>query len=56
MNEPMRRAVASGARTDDIRDLARQNGMQTLKEHAMFLMAQGHTSVDEVLKNVVVEY
>jgi type IV pilus assembly protein PilB len=54
MNEDLKRAVAKGARTDEIRELAIQNGMLPLKDYAMILMAQGLTSVDEVLQNLVV--
>jgi type IV pilus assembly protein PilB len=54
MNEEMKRSVARGARTDEIRNLAIENGMVSLKGYAMVLMAQGLTSVDEVLQNLVV--
>jgi type IV pilus assembly protein PilB len=54
MTDELKRAVAAGARTDEIRELARQLGMKTLKEYAMILMAEGLTSVDEVLTNLVV--
>jgi type IV pilus assembly protein PilB len=54
MNDDLKRAVARGAKTDEIRDIARASGMKTLKEYAMFLMAEGLTSVDEVLTNLVV--
>src|SRR5438132_1335177 len=54
MNDDLKRAVANGARTDEIRDTARASGMKTLKEYAMLLMADGLTSVDEVLSNLVI--
>jgi type IV pilus assembly protein PilB len=54
MNDELKRAVARGAKTDEIRNLAIANGMKTLKDYAMFLMAEGATSVDEVLSNLVV--
>jgi type IV pilus assembly protein PilB len=54
MNDELKRAVARGAKTDELRDVARAGGMKTLKEYAMFLMAEGLTSVDEVLTNLVV--
>ena len=44
----------NGANTDMIRDMAMKNGMLDLKHYAMFLMAQGLTSVEEVLTNLVV--
>jgi type IV pilus assembly protein PilB len=55
MNDDIKRAVAGGAKTDEIRDLAVKNGMKTLKAYAMILMAEGLTSVEEVLTNLVVE-
>jgi type IV pilus assembly protein PilB len=54
MGEDLKRAVANGAKTDVIRDLALQNGMIDLKKYAMILMEQGLTSVEEVLTNLVV--
>jgi type IV pilus assembly protein PilB len=54
MTDDLKRAVARGARTDEIRTLATQAGMLTLKEYAMVMMAEGLTSVDEVLQNLVV--
>src|SRR5437667_11500076 len=54
MNDDLKRAVAHGAKTDEIRDIARASGMRTLKEYAMLLMADGLTSVDEVLSNLVI--
>ena len=54
MNDALKRAVANGAKTDEIRDIARAGGMRTLKEYAMLLMADGLTSVDEVLSNLVI--
>jgi type IV pilus assembly protein PilB len=55
MNDDLKRAVANGAKTDEVRALAIASGMKTLKEYAMVLMAEGLTSVDEVLSNLVVE-
>src|SRR6266571_3108803 len=54
MNDDLKRAVANGAKNDEIRDIARAGGMRSLKEYAMFLMADGLTSVDEVLSNLVI--
>ena len=53
MNEELKRAVARGAQTDEIRAIAVANGMKTLKDYAMVLLAEGLTSVDEVLMNLV---
>ena len=54
MNDEVKRAVARGAKTDEVRALAVANGMVSLKDYAMYLMAQGLTSVDEVLSNLVI--
>jgi type IV pilus assembly protein PilB len=54
MTDDLKRCVAAGAKTDEIRQLASKSGMKTLKEYAMMLMAEGYTSVDEVLTNLVV--
>ena len=55
MNDETKRAVAAGANTDVIRELAIKNGMRTLKQYAMVLMAEGLTTVEEVLSNLVME-
>jgi type IV pilus assembly protein PilB len=54
MTDELKQRVAAGAKVDEIRELARKSGMKTLKEYAMILMAEGLTSVDEVLTNLVV--
>jgi type IV pilus assembly protein PilB len=54
MTDELKRTVAAGAKVDELRELARRSGMKTLKEYAMILMAEGLTSVDEVLTNLVV--
>jgi type II secretory ATPase GspE/PulE/Tfp pilus assembly ATPase PilB-like protein len=54
MNDESKHAVARGARVDEIRSIAIGNGMMTLKEYAMILMAEGLTTADEVLSNLVV--
>ena len=54
MNDELKKAVARGDKTDEIRNLAVQSGMKSLKDYAMILMAEGLTSVDEVLTNLVV--
>jgi type IV pilus assembly protein PilB len=54
MTDDVKRAVASGARTDEIRDLALKNGMVDLRRYAMFLLEKGLTTVEEVLTNLVI--
>ncbi len=54
MTDELKLAVARGAKSEEIRTLAIEGGMKTLKDYAMILMAEGLTSVDEVLSNLVV--
>ena len=54
MNDELKRGIARGAKAEELCDLAKAGGMKTLKEYAMYLMAEGLTSVDEVLTNLVV--
>jgi type IV pilus assembly protein PilB len=54
MNDELKRAVAAGAKTDALRDMAEKGGMINLKEYAMFLMEKGLTTVEEVLTNLVI--
>jgi type IV pilus assembly protein PilB len=53
MSDEIKRAVAHGARAEEIRAIAIANGMKTLKDYSMILMAEGLTSVDEVMANLV---
>ena len=54
MTDELKIAVADGAKADAIEQMAVRSGMKTLKDYAMILMAEGLTSVDEVLTNLVV--
>lgn len=49
MNDEMRRAILSSASTHDVRDLARANGMRTLRESGIRAIVEGRTSIEEVL-------
>ena len=55
MSDELKRAVASGGNTGVITELAIRNGMKTLKQYSMILMAEGLTTVEEVLSNLVIE-
>jgi len=54
MSDDLKRAIARGAKTDEIKELAIANGMIDLKHYAMILMERGLVSVEEVLTNLVV--
>lgn len=55
INEELRHLIAEGADTLAIREAAIRSGMITLKEYCLILLKEGHTSVDEVLRTVVVQ-
>jgi type IV pilus assembly protein PilB len=55
LDEAVRSAVRSGSRNDEIRILARQNGMRLMQEYALDRVCQGLTSLDEVQRVVPFE-
>jgi type IV pilus assembly protein PilB len=55
LDEPTRAAVRSGGRNDEIRLLARNNGMKLMQEYALDRVRQGKTTLDEVLRVVPFE-
>jgi type IV pilus assembly protein PilB len=48
MNEELRRLVASGAKTAEVRDCAVKKGMMTLQGYASFLLTEGLTTAEAV--------
>jgi type IV pilus assembly protein PilB len=54
-DESIRTAVRSGGRNDEIRDLARANGMKLMQEYGLELVKQGLTTLEEVLRVVPFE-
>ena len=52
MNAGLRRLVASGSSAEAISEEATKNGMQTLKDYSVWLLENGWTTMDEVLKVV----
>jgi len=55
MSDEMRDAIAAEASGDDLRDIARQQGMTTLRESGLKLIFDGQTTIDEVVRETVVE-
>ena len=49
MNEDLRKLVAGGAKSEEIRDCAIASGMMTLQKYAEFLLKEGITTVDAVM-------
>ena len=55
LDDAIRGAVRSGGRNDEIRTLARNNGMKLMQEYALDRVRQGETTLDEVLRVVPFE-
>ncbi|MFG0263134.1 MAG: type II/IV secretion system protein, partial [Novipirellula sp. JB048] len=55
MNDTIRDLVMNNASTDEIRDVAQQGGMTTLREFGMALVTDGITTLDEVVRETVEE-
>jgi type IV pilus assembly protein PilB len=55
MSDELRDAIAAEASGDDLRDIARQQGMTTLRESGLKLIFDGATTIDEVVRETVVE-
>jgi type IV pilus assembly protein PilB len=55
MSDEIRDAIAAEASGDDLRDIARQQGMTTLRESGLKLIFDGQTTIDEVVRETVVE-
>ncbi len=50
IDESIRKSIISGASTDEIRSVARKNGMRTLKEDGLLKVSKQLTTVEEVLR------
>jgi type IV pilus assembly protein PilB len=55
MNEDLREMVIRNASTDDIRDKARSYGMITLRDAGMQAVYGGTTTIEEVVRETIVE-
>jgi type IV pilus assembly protein PilB len=55
LNEELRAAVRSGSRNDEVRTLARQNGMRLMQEYALDHVREGLTTLEEALRVVPFE-
>jgi type II secretory ATPase GspE/PulE/Tfp pilus assembly ATPase PilB-like protein len=54
-NEDIKHLIAQGRSTEEIRKRAVAGGMHTLKEYSAALLREGLTSIDEVLRTVVLD-
>jgi type IV pilus assembly protein PilB len=55
MTDDLRDMISSDASVDDMRNLARSQGMTTLREAGLRLIFDGHTTIDEVVRETVLE-
>jgi type IV pilus assembly protein PilB len=55
LNEELRGAVRNGSRNDEVRALARQNGMKLMQEYALDRVREGLTTLEEALRVVPFE-
>lgn len=55
INDDIRDLIAANASTDEIRNLARTHGMTTLRESGLKLIFDGLTTIDEVVRETVME-
>ena len=55
MNDDLRDMVMQGASTDELRDLARKFGMVTLRDAGMEAAYNGVTTIEEVIRETVID-
>ena len=55
VNDDIRDLVSANASTDELRNLARTHGMTTLRESGLKLIFDGITTIDEVVRETVME-
>ena len=54
MSTPLRKAIMSELGTDELRELARSEGMLTLREDGLKKAERGITTMEEVIKETTV--
>jgi type IV pilus assembly protein PilB len=55
VNDDVRDMITSDASIDELRNLARAQGMTTLREAGLKLIFDGHTTIDEIVRETVME-
>jgi len=55
VNDSLRHLIGEGTETNVIRQEAIRSGMKTLKDYCLVLLKEGFTTVDEVLRTVVIQ-
>ncbi|MGH9744891.1 MAG: ATPase, T2SS/T4P/T4SS family [Candidatus Acidiferrales bacterium] len=56
VNNPIRAAIREGGRNDEVRSIARRNGMRLMHEYALERVKEGMTTLEEVLRVIPIEY
>jgi type II secretory ATPase GspE/PulE/Tfp pilus assembly ATPase PilB-like protein len=54
LNDDLRRHVLSGASSGELREVAHRAGMRTLRENGITKVLEGVTTIEEMLRVVVV--
>jgi type IV pilus assembly protein PilB len=55
MNDDIRDLVSGGVSTDQLRTACRKFGMTTLRESGLRAIFNGHTTIDEIVRETVIE-
>ena len=53
MNERVKQLVMGHASTEQIRHVAQEQGMRTLRESGMLAIFDGHTTIEEVVRETL---
>ena len=55
MNDDLRDLISSNASTDQLREACRKHGMVTLREAGLQAIFNGHSTIDEVVRETVTD-
>jgi len=55
MNDDLRDMILKGASTDELRDKAKEYGMVTLRDYGMGFAYEGTTTIDEVVRETILD-
>ncbi|MFO0915781.1 MAG: ATPase, T2SS/T4P/T4SS family [Pirellulales bacterium] len=55
VNDEIRELIVRGVSTDELREVARRNGMETLREAGMKYAYEGVTTIDEVIRETILD-
>jgi type IV pilus assembly protein PilB len=55
INDDLRDQISAGASTDQLREVCRKHGMQTLREAGLNAIYTGATTIDEIVRETVTD-